>query len=124
MDRYIGLDAHASSCTVRPRSQWSEIATSGTGNQCQSLDQLPANHPQKSSAHLRRGNTLKLVARGSGTSCARDRRGCSTSSRGPKDDEHDAFGLAEDLRIGNVKVYKKQREFAEYRSIKRIVPFL
>jgi hypothetical protein len=40
-----------------------------------------------------------------------------SESRGPKSDKLDAFGLAEQLRIGAVKrkVYKKQGEFRELR---------
>jgi hypothetical protein len=72
MDRYIGLDAHASSCTVAvvgPRER--------------------RLHPQ--AVETNAGALIRV----------------------PKSDKLDAFGLAEQFRIGAVKrkVYKKRGEF-------------
>jgi transposase len=115
MDRYIGLDAHSASCTAavvgpsgkRLKSQVLETngkalvefvrSVPGTkhlcfeeGNHAAWLHELLSPHVEEIVvAHVR-------------------------SSRGPKSDRRDAFGLAEMLRIGAVKtrVYKGQGEFA------------
>lgn len=115
MDRYIGLDAHASSCTV------AVLGPSGRKLQCQVLETnakalieflqtIPKNRRlifeegthsawlfEVLSPHVQ--ETVVVGVR---------------ASRGPKSDERDAFDLAESLRIGNVptRVYKKRGEFA------------
>jgi len=122
MDRYIGLDAHASSCTIavigpsgrRLRSQ--VLETNGRalidfiktipkprhlcleeGTQASWLHEVLASHVQE------------IVVAG------------IVRSRGPKDDKRDAFGLAEKLRIGAIKtrVYKGTGEFGLLRELSR-----
>jgi transposase len=114
MDRYIGLDAHTSSCTV------AVIGQSGKRLQSQVVE-------TNASALI---NVIRAVAK--------DRHLCLeegphanwlyevlsphvqeivvalvNESRGPKNDKLDAFGLAEQLRIGAIrtKVYKKRGNF-------------
>lgn len=89
MDRYIGLDAHASSCTV------AVIGTSGRKLQHQVIET--------------NAKALITFIR----TVPRNRR-LIRRSRGPKSDKIDAFALAEKLRIGDIetRVYKKRGEFA------------
>jgi hypothetical protein len=115
MDRYIGLDAHASSCTV------AVIGPSGRKLQHQVLEtsakaliNFIRTIPKNRRLILEEGShsgwlyevlsphVQELVAVG------------VRRSRGPKSDKGDAFALAEQLRIGDVKtrVYKKRGEFA------------
>ncbi len=122
MDRYIGLDAHASSCTA------AVLGPSGRKLQCQVLETnakalisflqpIPKNRRLifEEGTHsswlyeVLAPHVQEIVVVG------------VRRSRGPKDDERDAFGLAEDLRIGNVKVrvYKKQGEFAALSHLAR-----
>jgi len=112
MDRHIGLDAHASSCTA------AVLGPSGRKLQCQVLEtnakaliSFLQTIPKNRRLILEEGGThsnwpyevlaphlqeIVVVA--------------VRQSRGPKDDKSDAFGLAEDLRIGNakVRVYKSR----------------
>ena len=104
MDRYIGLDAHASSCTV---------ATVG-----------PSGRRLHSQVAETNAGALIRVLRGIGGSrhlCLEEGTHASwlyevlsphvkeivvagvSESRGPKSDKLDAFGLAEQLRIGAIK---------------------
>ena len=115
MDRYIGLDSHASSCTV------AVIGPSGRKLQCQVIETnakalinfirtIPKNRRLifEEGTHsnwlyeVLAPHVQEIVVVG------------VRRSRGPKDDKSDAFALAENLRIGNVKVriYKKRGEFA------------
>jgi transposase len=122
MDRYIGLDAHASSCTA------AVLGPSGRKLQCQVIETnakalidflqtIPKNRRLifEEGTHsnwlyeVLAPHVQEIVVVG------------IRRSRGPKDDKRDAFGLAEDLRIGNVKVrvYKKQGEFATLSHLAR-----
>ncbi len=115
MDRYIGLDAHASSCTV------AVIGPSGRKLQCQVLETnakaligfirtIPKNRRLifEEGTHsnwlyeVLCPHVQELVVVG------------VRRSRGPKSDKGDALDLAEQLRIGDIKtkVYKKRGEFA------------
>jgi transposase len=115
MDRYIGLDAHASSCTV------AVVGPSGRKLQHQVLETsakalitfirtIPRNRRLifEEGTHaswlfeVLSPHVQELVVVG------------VRRSRGPKNDKIDAFALAEKLRIGDIptKVYKKRGEFA------------
>lgn len=115
MDRYIGLDGHASSCTV------AVLGPSGRKLQCQVIETnakalinfirtIPKNRRLifEEGTHsnwlyeVLSPHVQEIVVVG------------VRRSRGQKDDKSDAFALAEGLRIGNVKVrvYKKRGEFA------------
>ncbi len=122
MDRYIGLDAHASSCTV------AVLGPSGRKLKCQVLETnakalisfletIPKNRRLIFEEGTHSNWLYEVLApHVQETVVVAVRR-----SRGPKDDERDAYGLAEDLRIGNVKVkvYKKQGEFATLSHLAR-----
>ena len=113
MDRYIGLDAHASSCTV------AVIGPSGRKLQCQVIETnakalitfirtIPKNRRLifEEGTHsswlfeVLSPHVQELVVVG------------VRRSRGPKSDKIDAFALAEKLRIGDIEtgVYKKRGE--------------
>jgi len=105
MDKYIGIDVHAASCTIavvdaRGKQTGSHVvATNG-----QEIGGMPsAAIPDRDmSASGRDAEWMAL----------RDSRthavevvvaGVEAGRRGPKDDKRDAFGLAEDLRQGAIK---------------------
>jgi transposase len=114
MDRYMGLDAHASSCTLavvgpsgkRLRSQVVETsarplieevrAVAGRRHLCLEEGTLAGWLSEVLEPHVH-----ELVVVG------------VSESRGQKSDRLDAFGLAEQLRIGAIgtKVYKKRGQF-------------
>lgn len=115
MDKYIGLDAHASSCTV------AVIGPSGRKLQHQVIETnakalitfirtIPRNRRLifEEGTHsswlfeVLSPHVQELVVVG------------VRRSRGPKNDKIDAFALAEKLRIGDIttRVYKKRGEFA------------
>ncbi len=115
MDRYIGLDAHSSSCTVAVRGP------SGRKLQCQVLETNASalinflkTIPKNRRLIFEEGNHSSWLYEVLAPHVQEIVVVAVQRSRGQKDDEHDAFGLAEDLRIGDVKVrvYKKQGEFA------------
>jgi len=113
MDRYIGLDAHASSCTV------AVLGPSGRKLQCQVLEtnakaliNFLETIPKNRRLIFEEGTHSNWLHEVLAPHVQETVVVAVRQSRGPKDDERDAFGLAEDLRIGNVKtkVYKKQGE--------------
>jgi len=122
MDRYIGLDAHASSCTV------AVIGPSGRRLQSQVLETnakvligflktIPGTlHlclEEGTHSHwlyeMLKPHVSELVVIGVGR------------STGSKSDERDAFGLAEALRVGSIKtrVYKGLGEWEQLRELTR-----
>jgi transposase len=122
MDRYIGLDAHSSSCTV------AVIGPSGRRLQSQVLEtnarvliSFLKTIPKPRHLCLEEGthagwlyevlapHVQEIVVAG------------IKQSRGSKDDKRDAFGLGEELRIGAIKtrVYKKLGEFGQLRELSR-----
>lgn len=122
MDRYIGLDAHSSSCTVavvgpsgrRLHSQVLETSA-------RALIDFLKTIPRPRHLCLEEGNHSRwlyevlaphvdeIVAVGVG------------QSRGSKSDQIDAFGLAESLRVGSIEkvVYKGLGEWSELRELSR-----
>ena len=110
MDRYIGLDAHASSCTV------AVLGPSGRKLQCQVLEtnakaliSFLQTIPKNRRLIFEEGTHSNWLYEVLAPHVQEIVVVAVRQSRGPKDDKIDAFGLAEDLRIGNVKVrvYKK-----------------
>ena len=119
MERYIGLDAHATSCTFavlseRGRRLDSAVVETNGRALVKSLRSVPGDK------HLRleegtqsawlyevlQGHVRELVV-----THAYERK------RGPKDDQRDAFHLAESLRIGAVSpVYKDRGQLSELRA--------
>ena len=114
MDRYIGLDAHASSCTVAVvgpsgRRLHSQVVETNAGALIRVLRGIPGTRHLclEEGTHaswlyeVLSPHVEEIVVTG------------VSESRGPKSDKLDAFGLAEQLRIGAIKrkVYKKRGEF-------------
>jgi len=122
VDRYIGLDAHKSSCTM------AVVGPSGRHLQTQVLEtngraliRFLKTIPRPRHLCMEEGthaswlyevlapHVEEIVVAGVG------------KSRGPKSDKGDAFGLAEDLRIGAIKtrVYKGIGEWGALRELSR-----
>jgi transposase len=120
MDKYIGLDVHATSCTaavIDARGKRRECrvletngqvlvdfftSQTGTVHVCQEEGTQAGWIAEIVSPHVERVVTLRV-----------------SESRGPKSDEHDAFGLAEKLRTGAIatSVYKPVKTFATLRHL-------
>ena len=122
MDRYIGLDAHASSCTV------AVLGPSGRKLQCQVLEtnakaliSFLQTIPKNRRLIFEEGTHSNWLYEVLTPHVQEIVVVAIRRSRGPKDDKSDAFGLAESLRIGSVKirVYKKQGEFAALSHLAR-----
>jgi hypothetical protein len=114
MERYIGLDAHASSCTlavIGPSGKrlCSQVVETSAAALIEAIRALPKNRHlcleegplagwlyETLSPHVQ-----ELVVAG------------VVQSRGPKSDQQDAFGLAEKLRIGAIvrRIYKERGRF-------------
>jgi transposase len=124
MDRYIGLDAHASSCTA------GVVGPSGRRLQSQVLEtnaraliSFLKTIPKPRHLCLEEGthagwlyevlapHVQEIVVAGVG----------GQKDRGPKSDKRDGFALAEELRIGAIKtrVYKGLGEFRVLRQLSR-----
>ena len=110
MDRYIGLDVHASSCTlavVGPSGK--RLGTQVVETNARALIEVLRGIPKRRHLCMEEGtlsgwlhevlepHVEELVVTGVGK-----------KSRGPKSDKQDAFELAEQLRIGSIetRVYK------------------
>ena len=125
MERYIGIDAHASSCTV------AVVGASGRRLGAQVVET--------------NGETLVSVIKAmAGRLHVAIEEGCHSGwlvevlsphvqqvvvvqlgqrvSKGHKSDAHDAFGLAEDLRVGRIEatVYKGVGAFAKLRQLVKV----
>ncbi len=121
MERYIGMDVHAQSCTLAVVSAAGKrlglkvIETNGTA-----LKEVFASIP---------GNLHVCIEEGTQSAwmyeLLKDRAevvvAIPDKTKGTKDDARDAWGLAEDLRIGGIKrrVYKDQGPFTELRAAMR-----
>jgi transposase len=114
MDRYIGLDAHASSCTVAvvgPSGR--RLGSHVVETNARALIEVMGAIPGSRHVCLEEGtlaewlhevlepHVQELVVAG------------VQESRGPKSDKRDAFALAEQLRTGSInkRVYKGRGEF-------------
>ena len=114
MDRYIGLDAHASSCTVATmgpsgRRLHSQVVETNARALIQVLRGIPRNRH----LCLEEGTHASWLYEVLSPHVEEIVVAAVRESRGPKSDKLDAFGLAEQLRMGAVKrkVYKKRGEF-------------
>ena len=123
MERYIGMDVHAASCTLAVISEKGRklrdfpVETNG-----QALVEAVRMIPGRQHLIFEEGlqsawlyETLKphvdeIVVVG------------ITTSRGPKSDKRDAYGLAEKLRVGSLDkiVFKAPRQFTRLRELSRI----
>jgi transposase len=121
MERYIGLDVHAQSCTLAvvsaagKRLTLQVVDTSGTA-----LKQAFAAIPGNLHVCLEEGTQSAWVYE-----LLKDQAEVVVvipdAHRGPKDDARDAWALAESLRVGAIKrrVYKDYGPFSELRAAVR-----
>jgi transposase len=123
MERYIGIDVHAASCTLAVISQTGKrlkdfpVETNGQAL-VEAIRMIPGHKHLVFEEGLQSAwlyETLsphveELVVAG------------ITESRGPKSDKRDAYGLAEKLRVGNLDkpVFKAPRQFTRLRELSRI----
>lgn len=127
MDRYVGLDVHASSCTaavVGPsgRRLQSQVLETNASSLIAFLGTLPKPRHLclEEGTHAAWLNEVlsphveEIVVAG------------VDQSRGPKSDTRDAFGVAEALRVGSIKtrVYKGLGEFRKLRELSRAYTML
>ena len=123
MERYLGLDAHAASCTLAVISQTGKrlkdfpVETNGQAL-VEAIRMIPGRKHLVFEEGLQSAwlyETLsphvdEIVVAG------------ITESRGPKSDKRDAYGLAEKLRVGDLEkhVFKAPRQFTRLRELSRI----
>jgi hypothetical protein len=123
MERYIGMDVHAASCTLAVISETGRklrdfpVETNGQAL-VEAVRMIPGHKHLVFEEGLQSAwlyETLsphveEIVVAG------------ITESRGPKSDKRDAYGLAEKLRVGNLdkSVFKAPREFTRLRELSRI----
>jgi transposase len=126
MERYIGLDVHAQSCTLAVVSAAGKrlgqqvVETSGTA-----LKQVLATTPGNLHVCLEEGTQSAWVYE-----ILKDQAEVVVvipdAHEGPKDDARDAWGLAESLRVGAIKrrVYKDCGPYSELRAAVRAYTML
>ncbi len=123
MERYLGLDVHAASCTLAVISERGRklrdfpVETNGQAL-VEAIRMFPGHKHMVFEEGLQSAwlyETLnphvdEIVVAG------------ITVSRGPKSDKGDAYGLAEKLRVGNLDkpVFKAPRQFTRLREFSRI----
>lgn len=114
MDRYIGLDAHSSSCTIAVigpsgRKLQSQVLETNSKVLIDFIRTIPGNRH----LCLEEGTLSNWLYEVLSPHVQEIIVVSIRQSRGPKSDKIDAFALAEKLRIGAVKtkVYKKQGGF-------------
>ncbi len=123
MERYIGMDVHAASCTLAVVSEKGRklkdfpVETNGQAL-VEAIRMIPGHKHLVMEEGLQSAwlyETLhphvdELVVTG------------VTESRGHKSDKRDAYGLAEKLRVGNLDkpVFKSPRQFTHLRELSRI----
>jgi transposase len=123
MERYIGMDAHAVSCTLAVVSEKGRklkdfpVETNGQAL-VEAIRMIPGHKHLVFEEGLQSAwlyETLhphvdEIVVAG------------ITTSRGQKNDKRDAYGLAEKLRVGNLDkvIFKAPRQFTRLRELSRI----
>ncbi len=123
MERYIGMDVHAASCTLAVVSETGRrlkdfpVETHGQAL-VEAVRMIPGHK------HLVFEEGLQSAWLYETLSAHVDEIVVSgiTESRGPKSDKRDAYGLAEKLRVGNLdkSVFKAPRQFTRLRELSRI----
>lgn len=114
MDRYIGLDAHTSSCTVAVIGQSGKrLHSQPVETNAQALIEVIRAVPKDRHLCLEEGPHSNWLYEVLSPHVQEIVVALVNESRGPKNDKLDAFGLAEQLRIGAIrtKVYKKRGNF-------------
>ncbi len=123
MERYLGLDVHAASCTLAVVSQTGKrlkdlpVETNGQAL-VEAIRVIPGRKHLVFEEGLQsawlyetlRSHVDEIVVAG------------ITERRGPKSDKRDAYGLAEKLRVGDLEkhVFKAPRQFTRLRELSRI----
>ena len=123
MERYIGMDVHAASCTLAVISEKGRrlrdfpVETNGQAL-VEAVRMIPGHKHLVFEEGLQSAwlyETLnphvdEIVVAG------------VTESRGPKSDKRDAYGLAEKLRVANLDkvIFKSPRQFTRLRELSRI----
>ena len=123
MERYIGMDVHAASCTLAVISQTGKrlkdfpVETNG-----QALVEAVRMIPGRKSLVFEEGLQSAWLYETLSPHVDEIVVATITESRGPKSDKRDAYGLAEKLRMGNLDkpVFKAPREFTRLRELSRI----
>ncbi len=115
MDRYIGLDAHTSSCTIATIGQSGKrLQSHVVETNAKALIEVIRAVPKDRHLCLEEGPHSNWLYEVLSPHVQETVVALVNESRGPKNDKLDAFGLAEQLRIGAIrtKVYKKRGRFA------------
>ncbi len=120
MERYLGLDVHAASCTLAVISEKGRklrdfpVETNGQAL-VEAIRMIPGHK------HLVFEEGLQSAWLYETLSPHVDEAVVAgvTESRGPKSDKRDAYGLAEKLRVGNLdkQVFKAPRQFSQLREL-------
>ncbi len=122
MERYIGIDVHAASCTIAVISQsgrkLKDFPVETNGDALISAIQVIPGHKHLVFEEGTQSAWLYeiLSSRVDDIAVAGVRQ-----SRGPKSDKRDAYGLAEKLRIGALDqlIFKAPRQFTKLRELAR-----
>ena len=115
MDRYIGLDAHTSSCTVAVIGQSGrQLQSQVVETNAKALIDAVRSVPKDRHRCLEEGPHSNWLYEVLTPHVQEIAVALVNESRGPKSDKLDAFGLAKQLRIGAIptKVYKKRKRAA------------
>ncbi len=122
MERYLGLDVHAASCTLAVISEKGRklrdfpVETNGQAL-VEAIRMIPGHK------HLVFEEGLQSAWLYETLSPHVDETVVAgvTESRGPKSDKRDAYGLAEKLRVGNLdkQVFKAPRQYGQLRELSR-----
>ena len=123
MERYIGMDVHAASCTLAVISQTGKrlkdfpIETNGQAL-VEAIRMIPGRKVLVFEEGLQSAWLYETLSPHVDEIVVATIR----QSRGPKSDKRDAYGLAEKLRMGNLDqpVFKAPREFTRLRELSRI----
>ena len=123
MERYLGLDVHAASCTLAVISQTGKrlkdfpVETNG-----QALVEAIRMIPGRKHLVFEEGLQSAWLYETLSPHVDETVVAGLTESRGPKSDKRDAYGLAEKLRVGNLEkhVFKAPRQFTRLRELSRI----
>jgi transposase len=116
MDRYIGVDAHSSSCTLAVVSaSGKRLATLVVETNARCLIEAVRQIPQPRHICLEEGTLSEWLYEVLSPHAEKVVVAAVRESHGPKDDRRDAFGLAEGLRLGAIrrKVYKERGGFGD-----------
>ena len=123
MDKYIGIDVHAASCTIavvdaRGKQTGSHVVATNGQEIVECLGAIPGERHVCFEEGTQTGWLYEILEPHAVEVVV---AGVEAGRRGPKDDKRDAFGLAEDLRQGAIKtrVFKKGGPYKALRELAR-----